>query len=67
MAGKKYIYRGKHIFVEASGKTGFRTFFRGSCNDRHPVSISELPIRNTPEEAQQDLETFASHRMLKAG
>jgi len=66
MPGKKYIYRGKHLFVDALGKSGFRTFFRGTCNDRHPVSLSELPIRNTPEEAQQDLETFASRLMLKA-
>ena len=66
MTEKKYLYRGKQIFVGAFEKAGFRTFFRGKCNDKHPISISELPIRNTKEEAQRDLETFASRRMLKA-
>lgn len=66
MNEKHYLYRGKHIFVGSFDKTGFRTFFRGTCNDRHPINISELPIRGTKEEARKDLEIFASKRMLKA-
>ncbi|PKL04707.1 MAG: hypothetical protein CVV54_04295 [Synergistetes bacterium HGW-Synergistetes-1] len=66
MTERNYLYRGRQIFVGPFGKTGFRTFFRGACNDKHPINISELPIRGTKEEARKDLEIFASKRMLKA-
>lgn len=66
MKEKHYLYRGRHIFVDAFGKVGFRTFFRGTCNDRHPINLSELPVRGTTDEARRDLEIFASRRKLKA-
>ena len=64
--GKKYMYRGKVIKVEYEKfRKRYRTYWRGLCNDRHSVAVSELPERETEDVAQLDLDLFAKSRQLK--
>jgi len=63
--GKRYIYRGKELFV-ADLLTGcFRTVWVSSSGEIHIVKVRELPLRRTVKTAQRDLDRFAEKRKLK--
>lgn len=64
---KAYIYRDKKIFVAAlMGKEGaYGTVWESSYGGTHRVKVRALPVRETREEAQRDLDEFAHARKLK--
>ena len=64
---KSYIYRGKKIFVTAlMGKEGaYGTVWASSYGGTHRLRFKSLPVRDTREEAQHDLDEFARVRKLK--
>lgn len=64
---KAYIYHEKKIFVTAlMGKAGaYGTVWTSSYGGTHRVVVKALPIRDTREEAQRDLDEFARVRKLK--
>ena len=64
---KSYIYRGKKIFVAAlMGKEGaYGTVWESTPGSTHRVKVKVLPVRETREEAQRDLDEFAHARKLK--
>lgn len=64
---KAYTYRDKKIFVAAlMGKEGaYGTVWASSYGGTHRVKVRALPVRETREEAQRDLDEFAHARKLK--
>ena len=64
---KAYIYHGKKIFVAAlTGKEGaYGTVWASSYGGTHRVKVKALPVRETREKAQRDLDEFARVRKLK--
>lgn len=64
---KAYIYHDKRIFVAAlMGKAGaYGTVWKSSFGGTHRVKVKALPVRDTLEEAQRDLDEFARVRKLK--
>lgn len=63
---KAYIYRDKRIFVAplAGGNT-YGTVWLSARGDAHRMVIKALPVRETRDEAQRDLDAFAGERKLK--
>lgn len=66
---KRYIYRGKILFIASGQRDGekfFTTFFKDSKGFKRPLFFNEeLVRRETAEEAQRDLDEFARVRKLK--
>lgn len=63
---KAYIYHDKRIFVgPLIGGDTFGTVWESSPGSTHRVKVKALPVRDTLEEAQRDLDEFARVRKLK--
>ncbi len=65
---KRYIYRGREIYVrayEAVNLTKYATFFVDRTgHERLFLFNGELVIRDSMEDAQRDLDAFAQKREL---
>ena len=63
---KAYIYHDKRIFVSRLiGGDTFATVWESTPGSAHRVKVRALPVRETREEAQRDLDEFARFRKLK--
>lgn len=64
---KAYVYRGKKIFVAELTKAGtYGTVWQGELGGVQRLRYgSHLPLHDTLEEAQRDLDEFARVRKLK--
>lgn len=61
-----YLYRDKRIFVAPlMGGDTYGTVWLSEFGGQHRVKIKALPVRATREEAQADLDAFASMKKLK--